>query len=144
MKSIPITLIMGNFFKDGVEYKYKGAANTRFICENVATGAEVQISAYDTVQIKDEDAESYVRCIKDNLSRMWSNLQESERALMMLGEKRAKFDDGAVRAIESFIAGIRDALYFKLEEEAIKGSGRVTYDDAKKLIDEQVNPKTLP
>ena len=128
---------MGPFFKDGVEYKYKGFANTRFICEDVKTGIEVQISAYDTVQIKDEEAEPYIRAIKDNLGRTWSNIRETGEALAMLGEKRVKIDDAAIRVIESYVAGIRDGLYFMLEEEALKGSGKVTFEDAKKLVKEQ-------
>jgi hypothetical protein len=109
-------------------------------CENLTTKTEVQISAYDTVQIKDEEVESYMRRIKESIGRGRSDIREAERALAMLGEKRVEFDKNAIDAIESFIAGTRDALYFKLEEEALKGSGKVTYENARKLIEEQIRP----
>jgi hypothetical protein len=135
MKSIPITYVLGTFFKDGEEYRYLSSVNTRFLCENLRTLKQIQFSAYDTVQIKDDDVAMYKEAFSDRLASYKNDIAEVERALFMISDKQVNFKEEAIDCIESFLQKTRCVLYAALEKKAFEGSGAVTKEDAEKILE---------
>jgi len=89
MKNVSIAHVYdGLFFKDGVQYKYKGFANTRFICCQVDDESKViQFSCYDTVQVTDEQAVKIKNFLADVIQRTKTSLHEYEESIKLLNEQ---------------------------------------------------------
>lgn len=89
MINVPIIYIQDSFFSEGVEYKYVSSYNTRIVCCKVDNPVEeIQFSAYDTVQVTEDQAKKIKFIIKDCLPRRRSDLREMEEALKSLEDQK--------------------------------------------------------
>ena len=91
MKKVPITFILGEFYYEGIKYKHIGAANTRFLCQQVDhPDKKVQISSYTTVEVEDEEAPKILFYMEDILRRTRSRLVEIEEGIRLLKKQGVK------------------------------------------------------
>jgi len=92
MKNISIAHVYdGIFFKNDVQYKYEGFANTRLICHEVNDESKkIQFSCYDTIQVTDEQAVRIKNFLKDVIQRTKTSLYEYEESLKLLNEQNVQ------------------------------------------------------
>jgi hypothetical protein len=71
--------------RKNVKYKYVGAANTRFICQEVGHPEnELRISSYSTVEVEDSEAPRILFYIEDVLRRTRIQIVDLEEGIRML------------------------------------------------------------
>jgi len=92
MKSVNICHVFAEtFFIDGVEWKYKSSYNSRVVCTRVDDpSVEVQFSAYETVQVSDEQAEKSKFVLLDSYRSTRCRLREMKDEIKSLTKQGVK------------------------------------------------------
>ena len=129
MKDVDIIHVFkGVFFSEGVQYKYESSYNSRIVCHQVDDPTQVvQFSAYDTVQVTDEEAKEIKAFLIDVFMMERSSLASRKKDIKRLQEQgvESRMDHfldvvlGPVPALDpKKISSVEP-----LDEEAVKAMG---------------------